>query len=428
MVVNATETTLPYRPRLIDPHLTTVLRQLPGLLLVGPRASGKTTTIGRRARTIVRLAAEAEAAAFEADADAALRGLEEPVLLDEWQEVPDVFGAAARAINADPRPSRYFLTGSVRAHLQNRVYAGTGRIVTIPMYPMTVKEKYGDPSSRTFFDRVTAGSALTVPPDTPDLRGYVELALESGFPVAALLLDGAARDAALEAYIDDLLTHDVGQVEELAGQRRGYDRNRLRRYFEAYAVNSSGVLEDKTLYDAAGVNRETAIAYEQLLTDLFVVESVPAWSSNRLTRVTHRPKRYVIDPALIAAALRVDANGILRDGALLGRVLDTFVAAQLRAEVGVSDSRPRLYHLRTKGGRQEVDLIAELAGERVIGIELKATAAPTSEDARHLTWLREQLGDRFIRGLVLHTGPRLYELGDSITAAPISALWGSETG
>ena len=45
-------------------------------------------------------------------------------------------------------------------------------------------------------------------------------------------------------------------------------------------------------------------------------------------------------------------------------------------------------------------------------------------NSRHLQWLREGLGQRFVRGLVLHTGPRMYELSDSITAAPISALWG----
>jgi uncharacterized protein len=62
-------------------------------------------------RTIVDLSATAQAGAFEADADAALRGLEEPVLLDEWQQVPAVLGAVRRAIDAAPRPGRFLLTG-----------------------------------------------------------------------------------------------------------------------------------------------------------------------------------------------------------------------------------------------------------------------------------------------------------------------------
>jgi uncharacterized protein len=105
-------------------------------------------------------------------------------------------------------------------------------------------------------------------------------------------------------------------------------------------------------------------------------------------------------------------------------MLDTFVVAQLRAETVVAESEPRLYHLRTEAGRHEVDVVAELGGERIIGIEIKAAAAPSTGDARHLRWLQEELGDRFVRGVVLHTGPRLYELSDGIVAAPIAALWG----
>ncbi len=423
MSADTTEPT--YLPRLVDAYLDELLMQLPGVMVVGPRAAGKTTTLGRRASTTVRLAAEAEAAAFVADPDAALRGLREPVLLDEWQEVPGVFGAAVRAINDDPRPARYLLTGSVRATVENAVYAGTGRIVRMPMHPMTVREKQGKAAGgATFFDRLAAGEELSVAAETPDLRGYVELALESGFPIAALRLDGAARAAALEAYIDDLLTHDVEQIEDLREKRRGYDRARLRTYFETYALNSAGVADDRTLYDAAGIDRETALGYEQLLSDLFVAEQVPAWTSNRLARLVHRPKRYVTDPALIAAALRTDANGVMRDGDLLGRILDTFVAAQLRPEAVVSTTRPRLYHVRTKQGRQEIDLLAELGGERVIGIEIKATASPGRGDASHLAWLQDRLGDRFVAGVVFHTGPRLYRLGERLVAAPISAIWG----
>jgi len=113
----------------------------------------------------------------------------------------------------------------------------------------------------------------------------------------------------------------------------------------------------------------------------------------------------------------------LDDGDLLGRLLDTFVAAQLRAEVPVAASRPRLYHLRQQQGRHEVDLVAEQAAGQIVGIEVKASAAPTAGDARHLMWLSRQLGDRFAAGAILRTGPRLFRLGERILAVPICALW-----
>jgi hypothetical protein len=391
-------------------------------MVIGPRAAGKTTSAGRRAASTVRLDREAEAIAFAGDPDAALRGLPEPALLDEWQAVPGVLGAVKRAVDADPGPGRFLLTGSVRAELENEVWPGTGRLVRLAMYPMTIREQLGRIDAPSFFDRLAEGGELTAGADPPDLRGYVELALRSGFPDPALRLTGQPRQAWLESYVEDLLTHDVEAAEE--GRRDG---QRLRRYFEAYALGSATVAEAKTIYDAAGVNKATAAAYERLLESLLVAEAVPAWHSNRLKRLVHQPKRYLIDPALIAAALRIDVAGVMRDGALLGRVLDTFVAAQLRPELAVSATRPRLHHLRTAQGRHEVDLVAELAGGQLVGIEVKAGASAGARDARHLTWLRDELGERFARGVVLHTGPRTYELGERIVAAPICTLWSALT-
>jgi len=411
-----------YHPRLIEPVLAELAEELSALMIVGPRAVGKTTTAERRAATTIRLNVPAEAAAFEADPDVALQGLDEPVLLDEWQAVPDVLGAVARSVNADPRPGRFFLTGSVRAEIENTPWSGTGRLQRAAMFPMTVREQRRAPGPQSFLDKLVAGTPLTVPSEAVDLRGYIELAVSGGFPRPALVLSSArARASWFDSYINDLLTHDVEQLEESSSKRR--DPVRLRRYFEAYALNSAGGCDHKTIYDAARVRKETAAAYEELLTRLFVIEQVPAWTSNRLKRLVLSPKRYVVDPALLAHLLRLDANGILRDGDLLGRVLDTFVAAQLRPELALSIERPHVHHLRTKGGEREIDLLLELGGFRVVGIEIKASAAPRADAAKHLAWLRDALGDRFLAGVVLHTGPRVYPLGENIVAAPISTLW-----
>jgi predicted AAA+ superfamily ATPase len=406
-----------YRRRAIEELLDGLFGELPALLVVGPRATGKTTTAIRHATTVLRLDRPAESEAMRADPDAALRSLDEPVLIDEWQAVPDVLGAVKRAVDTDPRPGRYLLTGSVRADLEADTWPGTGRLVRIPMFGMTIREQLERLGGAPLLDRLTTNLELQTPPDPPDLRGYIELALSSGFPEPALALSEGARLRWLESYVDQLVTRDAAQLEQ------GRDPSRLRRYLEAFALGSAGTVEDKTLFEAAGINRKTAIAYERLLTNLLVIEGIPAWTSNRLKRLVLSPKRYLVDAGLFAGILRVDTQAVLRDGDLLGRVLDTFVASQLRSELPVAVTRPRLFHLRSQQGRREVDLLAELAGGGIVGIEVKANAAPKRDAARHLAWLREEMGDRFVAGVVLHTGPRVYTLGERIVAAPICTLW-----
>jgi predicted AAA+ superfamily ATPase len=406
-----------YRRRLVDDLIERLLPELPALFIVGPRATGKTTTAARYVKTVVRLDREAEAVAFRADPDSALRGLSEPVLFDEWQLVPGILGAIKRAVDVQPTPGRFLVTGSVRGDLGGDLWPGTGRLTRVPMFGMSIREQLGTLGPSPFLDRVVSREELRPATDTPDLRGYVDLLLGSGFPEPALRLSPGARERWLESYVEHLITRDAEQVEG------GRDPARLRRFFEALALNTAGIVEERTIYEAAGIDRKTALAYERLLANLLVVESTPAWTTNRLKRLMLSPKRYVIDSALAAAVLRLDANAVLRNGDLLGRLLDTFVASQLRSELAVTAARPRIYHVRQQQGRIEVDLLAELGGGRIVAIEVKANSAPTPDDARHLATMRDRIGEPFVAGVVFHTGPRAYRLGERIVAAPISALW-----
>lgn len=417
-----------YRRRLIDEAVENSLKVFPAVMLVGARAAGKSTTAIQHASEIVRLDQPSQAESFRLDPDAALRGRSEPLVLDEWQEVPEVLGAVKRSVDQNPEPGRFILTGSVRTDLQTVSWPGTGRIKRLSMFSMTQRElleRIGPPHGKrtdapqSFVQKLLAcdPASFTLPIDRPDLRDYVDKAVIGGFPTAALIEETDFASDWNDGYLEQLLTRDV---QDISGE---VNPGRLGAYFEALAMNSAGTPEHKTLYDAAGISRNSAVRYDSLLEALYVCERIPAWSANHLSRLTQTPKRYITDPALIAAALDVGVEEVLSDGDLIGRMIDTFVMSQLRPEVALA-RRTRLYHARTKNGREEVDIIVDLPGRKLAGIEIKATATPKSSDARHLRWLREKHPDRFTVGVVLHTGPDVFAFDEQIFAVPICAFWG----
>ena len=409
----------PYVSRLIDAPLRETLEEFAAVMIVGPRASGKTTSARRLSRSSLQLDRPDEAGPLRADPDDVLGAFETPLLIDEWQLVPEVLPAVKRSVDANSSPGRFVLTGSVRAELLQPTWAATGRVIVLTQWGLSERELVGRTDETSFIDLLFDDGidSLLSPAEPVSLRGYLARALRGMPPEVALRSSSRARGIWWESYVQQL----IGRDATLADTSR--DPTLLRRYLQAVASNTAGVVEHKRIYDAAGVTRMTAVAYDSLFEALFATERLPAWHSNQLNRLTRTEKRYLVDPAMLGPLLGVDERALLRNGDLLGRLIDTYVLSQLRPELTAATSVSRLYHLRHDAGTHEIDLIAESRDGRVAGIECKANAAPDRTDAAHLIWLRDQLGDRFTVGVVFHTGPRIFRIDPRIYAIPIASIW-----
>ncbi len=406
----------PYVRRLTDSKLSSLMSAFPAVMVTGPRACGKTTSAMRVAADVIRLDDPQVADAVRANPDAALRQAVEPILIDEWQEVPTVLGAVKRAVDMDGHARRFILTGSVEANLTTAMWPGTGRVINIVLQTLTQREITGNCSGAGLISHLVDGTLDGISAMNLQLDDYLQLAMQSGFPEPVFRLDQINGSDWLESYLDHVISRDINDAA-------GRDPVRLRQYLEVLGLSTSGLPTEATLTAAAGLNHRTAVAYDKTLRNLYLVDHVPAWSTNRLTQLNKGSKRYFTDAGLAMASARVTLQSAMRNSDLMGRILDTFVAHQLRPEVALLRPKARLHHLRTEGGRQEIDLLIDLGPDQIIGIEIKATSAPTRRDAKHLMWLRERLGDKMIRGVVFHTGRFPYELDERIWALPISTIW-----
>jgi hypothetical protein len=264
------------------------------------------------------------------------------------------------------------------------------------------------------------------------LAAYAEEIVQSGFP-GMRHLRGRASRAQLDGWLERVVDRDF------ADQGRPVRRPRaLRAWLTAYAAATGTSATFERIRDAATPGehdkpaKQTAIAYRDVLSQLWVLDPVPGWlpSGNPLTRLSQAPKHHLADPALAARLLGLDEGALLsgasvgpsipRDGTLLGALFESLVT--LSARVYAQAAEASVQHLRTSGGEHEIDLIVQRADQRVVALEVKLAASVVEADVRHLHWLQNRIGSDLLDAAVITTGSHAYRRPDGIAVIPAALL------
>jgi predicted AAA+ superfamily ATPase len=196
----------------------------------------------------------------------------------------------------------------------------------------------------------------------------------------------------------------------------------LPRLLGLIAARSSALMNMSELSRSTGIANSTLRRYLSLLEAIFVLQPLPAWSTNTGKRFVKSPKIHLVDTGL-AAQLRGDTDPrSLSQSSNIGSLLETFVVQELRKQLTWSKTPATLFHYRSTAGR-EVDLVLELAGGAVSGIEIKAAAKVGQADFAGLRSLAEDAGRKFVRGVLLYLGDHVLPFGDKLAAVPINELW-----
>jgi predicted AAA+ superfamily ATPase len=154
----------------------------------------------------------------------------------------------------------------------------------------------------------------------------------------------------------------------------------------------------------------------------FLLEQLPPWHTNRLSRLIKTPKLHMGDTGVACTLLSLDEEALLKDRTTLGPLVETFVYQELRRQASWHEADVRFSHFRDKEG-VEVDVVLERGAGVVAGVEVKAGATVTAADFRGLRKLKAAAGSRFSSGVVLYDGEASVPFGDGFFAVPIRALW-----
>lgn len=419
-----------YRRRVLDNELDELLTGVAAIELKGPRATGKTETAKARAATILELDRAETRAIIEADPQRVVTS-PRPVLIDEWQRLPQTWDLVRRAVDADRSPGQFLLTGSASPK-DPPTHTGAGRIVSLRMRPMTLSERgVGIPS-------VSLGGLLTGRKERLDgstdvsADQYAHEILASGLPGLRGLPERIVR-AELDSYVAHVINDDFEEAGYPIRNSAG-----LRRWLEAYAAAVSSTTSYEKIRDAASAGRAekpaktTVLRHLDVLEGMWLIEPVPGWkpTTNRLSRLTLAPKHQLADPALAARLRRATVDSLLsgdpagplapRHTTLFGALFEALVTLNVRVYAQAAEAT--VSHFRDFAGDHEVDLIVEGVDQRVLAIEVKLAAVVDDDDVRHLVWLRNRLGDQLLDTVIVTTGSHAYRRPDGIGVVPAALL------
>jgi len=406
--------------RHLEQSIGEALQDTPVVLVHGPRQAGKSTladqVAGERfAGRRVTLDDPIAANLAKSDPMAFFKAYPPPLLIDEVQRAPQLFLTMKLLVDRDRRPGQFLLTGSANVlALPKMADSLAGRMEVIDLMPFSQGELNERPDG--FVDALFAGDA-SFAFEAEDEAALADRMVRGGYPEASLRGSANRRAQWFDNYVRTILDRDVRDIANIEALAQ------MPMLFSLLAARAGTTLNTASLATDTNIPYTSLKRYLGLLQTIFLLRLVPAWSiSDRTKSLTKTPKAYLVDTGLLCHLANLDPKRLLADRLRFAQVLENLVALELAKQCTFGDARPWLMHLRTVR-HLEVDFVLEDRGGDLVGIQVKPAPSLRGEDADGLRYLRELVGDRFRRGVVLYTGDEIRPLDDRITGMPISALW-----
>lgn len=405
-------------PRYLAARLREALADTPAVLIHGPRQSGKTTltrVVGEpRGYRYVSFDDEAVRRAAAADPIGFVNGLPPKSILDEVQRVPEIFTSLKAAIDRRRTAGRFMLTGSANVLFVPRLADSlAGRMGILRLHPLSQCEIE---ESRPRFIETLFRSAFRTGIAEPLGAGLAQRIAAGGYPAALARRTPARRRAWYRDYVETQVQRDVRDLTRV----RSLDA--LPKLLALAASQTARLVNVADLSAPFELTRQTIHEYVTLLERVFLLERLPSWHANRLSRLVKRPKLHVGDTGVACSLLGLDAAALDKDRPMLGSMLETFVLQELRRQVSWLAEPIELFHFRDRDDF-EVDIVLERGHAAVAGVEVKAAATVGEADLRGLRKLRDTAGKRFVAGVVLYDGSATIRFGGGLFAVPVRRLW-----
>ncbi|MCC8073861.1 MAG: DUF4143 domain-containing protein [Clostridiales bacterium] len=417
-----------YRKRIIDKKVDEYLSAFGAVCIEGPKWCGKTWTSAYHCKSQIMIGNPEgnfqNRQLAQISPEIVLEG-ENPRLIDEWQEVPQLWDAVRYKVDQTAQKGQFILTGSATPNHKGILHSGAARIGKLRMRPMSLYEA-GFSTGDVSLEKLCNNDFSAKMTGEVDLRNIIEYIVRGGFP-GNLNTPIETAGVVPTEYIKAIIEDDAYRID---GVKRNLSKMML--LLRSLARNESTTATNRTLKndvkekDDENIDVDTIAEYLNVLDRLFLLDNLKPFSTKirSSVRVKQAEKRHLADPSLACALLNATPEKLLGDLQTLGFLFEAMVERDLRIYAQSFDAQ--LYHYQDYKN-QEIDSVIELKDGNWCAFEIKLGANQIDEAAENLLAVKEDIikddgKAPAVMCVICGLSNAAYRRNDGVYVVPITAL------
>jgi hypothetical protein len=364
-----------YINRILEKKIKQLAKTYPVIALTGPRQSGKTTLVKKIFPDKKYLSLEnLDTRAFaQKDPRGFLKNYNSGMIIDEIQNVPELFSYIQEIVDTNKKSGEFILTGSQNFLLMEKVNQSlAGRVAITTLLPLCAEE-INKKTKQTNLDRLL-------------LNGSYPIIYEKKID---------AREW-YQNYIKTYIERDIRTMKNIT------DLNLFQKFIKLCAARVGQILNLSSLANDCGVSHNTIRGWISVLEASYIIFLLHPYYENFSKRLIKMPKIYFYDTGLATSLLNIDDEDQLDISPFKGGLFESFVISEIIKNEFNKGLSPNIYFWRDKSGH-EIDCLYE-SKRKKYAIEIKSAKTINNIFFDNLDYLQKISKNTFTDNVLIYGG------------------------